>query len=146
MYQPIHVYFPAVIAAVVASFFLGWLWYGPLFGKKWAGLMGMATDAKPDAKVMMRGMALMVLGTFLTAYVLLHASEIWRPSVWDKGADAPFYFYGFFSAFFTWIGFYVPMLLGAVAWEGRSWGLFRINAAYHFVNLQLIGMILAYWR
>ena len=146
MYPSIHVNYLAVVGAVVASFIFGWLWYGPLFGKKWAGLMNMPMDQKPDPKVMMRGMGLMVLGTFLTTWVLLHASDVWRPSVWATGTDAPAYHYGFFSGFFTWLGFYVPMLLGAVAWEGRSWSLFGLNGAYHFFNLQLIAMILAYWR
>jgi hypothetical protein len=35
----------------------------------------------------------------------------------------------------------VPII--PVASEGRSWGPFWINAALHFLNLQLIGMILA---
>lgn len=39
MYPSIHVNYLAVAAAVIASFAFGWLWYGPLFGKKWAGLM-----------------------------------------------------------------------------------------------------------
>ena len=142
----IHVNYLALLVAVIASFFFGWLWYGPLFGKKWAGLMGMPADHKPDPKVMMRGMGLSLLGTFLTAYVMVHTGEIWRPSVWSVGKDAPSYVFGFFNGFFIWLGFYVPMLLGSIAWEGRSWGLFAINAAYHFVNLQLIAMILAYWR
>ena len=146
MYPQIHVNFMAVIAAVIASFMLGWLWYGPLFGKKWASLMKLPPDAKPDPKVMLRGMGLMVLGTFLTAYVMVHAGDVWRPSVWGVDADAPSYRYGFFNGFFTWIGFFVPLLLGSVAWEGRSWGLFGLNAAYHFVNLQVIAMILAHWR
>lgn len=146
MYPQIHVNYLAVLAAVVASFLLGWLWYGPLFGKKWAGLMNMSMDQKPDPKVMMRGMGLTLLGAFLTTYVLLHSAEVWRASVWGAGADARSYYYGFFSGFFTWIGFFVPMLLGSVAWEGRSWSLFGLNAAYHFVNLQLIAMILAHWR
>ena len=145
--QPlIHINFMAVFAAVFVSFMFGWLWYGPLFGKKWASLMKMPMDAKPDPKVMLRGMALMIVGTFLTAYVLAHASAVWRPSAWNAGTDGPSWIYGFFAGFFTWIGYYVPMLLGAVAWEGRSWGLFGLNAAYHFVNLQFIAMILVYWR
>jgi hypothetical protein len=145
--QPgIHINYAAIAAAVVASFVFGWLWYGPLFGKTWARLMGMRMDAKPDSKFVLRGMALMILGTFLTAYVLAHSTNVWRPSVWALGADAPPYVYGFFSGFFTWLGFYVPMLLGSVAWEGKTWKLFGLNAAYHFLNLQLIAMILAYWR
>ena len=146
MYPQIHVNYAAVATAVFASFLFGWLWYGPLFGRKWASLMNMPMDQKPDPKVMIRGMALMIIGTFLTAYVLAHSSEVWRASFWGAGADAPSWRYGFFGGGFTWLGFYVPILLGAVAWEGRNWSLFGLNAAYHFLNLQLIAMILAHWR
>ena len=146
MHPVIPVNYAAIAAAVVASFVLGWLWYGPLFGKTWARLMGMRMDAKPAPKVMFRGMALMIVGAFLTAYVLTHTTHVWRASVWGAGTDAPAYVYGFFSGFFTWIGFYVPMLLSQVAWENRGWALFGLNAAYHFVNLQVVAMILAHWR
>ena len=44
MYPQIHLNYPGIAAAVVASFLFGWLWYGPLFGKKWAALMNMAMD------------------------------------------------------------------------------------------------------
>ncbi len=146
MYPQIHVSWIAVVVAVVASFFFGWLWHGPLFGKKWASLMKFPPDMKPDPKVMTRGMVLTVVGTFLTAWVLVYSSDVWRPSVWGAGTDSPAYVYGFLTGLFTWLGFYVPMQLSAVAWEGRGWQLFGINSAYHFVNLQLIAMILAYIR
>jgi hypothetical protein len=66
--------------------------------------------------------------------------------VWKAGADASAAFYGFSAGFWTWIGFYVPLLLGGVAWENKSWRLFCINAAHAFVMLQVVGMILALWR
>lgn len=50
------------------------------------------------------------------------------------------------GAAIPYIGFIVPMLLNSVAFEGKSWTVFAINAAYQFVSLQIIGMILAYWR
>lgn len=146
MYPQIHVNYVAVAVAVVASVCFGFLWHGPLFGKKWISLMKMPADAKPDPKVMLRGMVLMVIGTFLTAWVLVYMSDVWRPSAWGMGADSPAYVYGFLTGLFTWLGFYVPMLFGPLAWEGKGWGLFRLNAAYHFINLQLIAMILAYLR
>jgi len=142
----IHVNYPAVAGAVVASFVFAWLWHGPLFGKRWAALMNLPADLKPEPKMMLRSMGLQLLGTFLTAYVLVFTGEVWRPSVWGTGADQPSYFYGFFNAFWIWLGFFVPMLLGAVAWENRPWKLFGLNAAYNFINLQIIAMILAYWR
>ena len=143
--QPgIVINFTAIAGAVIASFVFGWLWFGPLFGRTWARLRDMPADATPGPGVMVRGMILTVVGTFLTAYVLFHSTNVWRESAWGVGTDAPAYIYGFFSGLFTWLGFYVPMLLGTVAWEGRSWKLFGLNAAYHFLNLQLIAMIVAY--
>ncbi|MBI3636698.1 MAG: DUF1761 domain-containing protein [Candidatus Rokubacteria bacterium] len=146
MYPQIHASWAAIVGAVVASFFFGWLWYGPLFGHTWARLAGIAMDTKPDAASMTRSMGLTLLGTVLTAYVLFYASEVWHPSVWKIGTDAPAWRYGFFNGFFTWVGFYVPMLLGRIAWQNASGQLFGLDAAYHLVNLQLMAMILAYWR
>ena len=143
MHPTLHLNYAAIAAAVIVSFALGGLWYGPLFGKKWAELMGMKMeDAKPGKLPFL----LMIFGTLLTAYVLSHSVQIWRPSVWGAGEDQPSYMYGFFAGFFTWLGFYVPMLLGSVAWEGRPWKLFCLNATYHLINLQVIAMILAHWR
>jgi len=146
MQPAIHMNWLAVLVAVVASFVFGWLWYGPLFGKKWAALMKFPPDMKPDKKVMMRGMILMVIGTFLTAYTIVWVSDVWRPSVWGGSGDAAAYVYALATAFWVWIGFYVPMNLSGVAWEGKPWALFGLNVAYCFLNLLLIALIIQYLR
>ena len=146
MHPTIHVSWVAVLVAVVVAFVFGFLWYGPLFGKKWAALMKFPPDMKPDRKAMMRGMVLMVIGTFFTAYTLTFMSEIWRPSVWGGAADAPAYLYATFTGFWVWLGFYVPMGLSRVAWEGGNWPLFGLNMSYAFLNLQIIAAILQYLR
>ncbi|MGB2867737.1 MAG: DUF1761 domain-containing protein [Bacteroidota bacterium] len=48
------------------------------------------------------------------------------------------------SAFFTWLGFFVPVDLGVVAWEQKSWKLFGINSAYHFLSLLIVSAIVSY--
>jgi hypothetical protein len=146
MQPEIHVNFLAIVAAVVSNMVIGSLWYGPLFGKTWLKEMGMPPDAKPHPKVFARAMILMVIGSFLTAYVLAHDIAVWRPSTWKVGADAPDALYGFFAGFFIWVGYYVPVLLSGVAWENKSWKLFGINVAYHLVALQVVAMLLAFWR
>ena len=35
-----NINFLAVIVAAFSAFFVGWIWYGPLFGKKWMELNG----------------------------------------------------------------------------------------------------------
>jgi hypothetical protein len=146
MHPEMHVNWLALVVAVVASYGFGWIWHGPLFGKLWMRLMGIPAGAKPQPGQMAISFALGLVGTILTAYVLFFSIEIWRPSVWGIGTDQPFHSYGFWGGFFVWLGFYVPMLLGSVAWEGRSWSLFGLNAVYHFINLQILAMILAGWR
>lgn len=137
----------AILVATFAGFVFGGVWYGPLFGKKWAGLMGMDFSKKPPAGVMKKALMLQAVGLFLTAYVLAHSIQVWMPSVWGhESGTGPFYIYGFFGAFFTWLGFYVPMQLGKISWEMRPNKLFLINASHDFVNLLIMSMILAYWR
>ena len=48
------------------------------------------------------------------------------------------------AAVFTWLGFFLPVDLGTVAWEKKSWKLFGINTGYHFVSLLVVARILAH--
>ncbi|TGL77686.1 DUF1761 domain-containing protein [Leptospira yasudae] len=146
MHPELHINYLAVLTAVAANVVVGWFWYGPIFGKAWMKELSIPLDVQPETKEMLKSMGIMVIGSFLTAYVLFYTTNVWRASSWHAGEDSPAYVYGFFSGFYTWLGFYVPMLLNDIAFEGRSWKLFSINAGYNFVALQTIAMILSYWR
>jgi hypothetical protein len=145
MQPSIHLNWLAIGASVVASFVLGSLWYGPLFGKTWAKDMGYG-DKKMAGSEIAKGSILNLLGALLMAFVLAHDVAVWRPSSWHAGADASPYVYGFFAGFFLWIGFVIPMLLNSVAYERKTWKVFGINAVYQFLSLQAMGMILAHLR
>jgi hypothetical protein len=137
----------AIVLSIVLAFMFGGVWYGPLFGKTWAKAIGMDCEKKPPKEVMMRAMGLQVLGTFLITFCLTHDLQAWRPSAWGitsgDGSDAVM---GFFGGFFTWLGFFVPLQLNKVGWEGRPWKVFFINAGHDFVNLQIISQVLSHWR
>lgn len=136
----ISINYVAVAVAVVANFFLGFLWYTPLFGKVWAKEMGMDPDAKPDKGAMMKGMIMMVIGNFLMAYVLAHNIFAWNIVMDGPPASSMI----LNSAIFTWLGFFVPQDIGAVAWEGKSWKLFFINTSYHLVALLVVASVLVF--
>ena len=55
----------AVLAAVVANFILGFIWYTPLFGKAWGKEMGYDPNMKPEKSAMFKGMAFMLIGNAL---------------------------------------------------------------------------------
>ena len=129
-----HINYSAIAAAVVASFVFGFLWYGPLFGKQWAQLMGKKMEDCKDKKPEGSALLLTLLGTTLTTFVLAYILQNIKP------------YCNFGAALFIWLGFYIPLLLGSVTWEGRPWKLFFLNAVYYLLNLQLISAILTYLR
>jgi hypothetical protein len=138
--EEMHINIVAILVAVVANFILGFIWYTPLFGKAWAKEMGFDTSVKPAGGEIAKGMTFMVIGNFLLAYVFAHNIAAWN---YVPGTDemAPFTKI-MNSAFFTWLGFYLPMDLSTVAWEKKSWKLFGINTGYHFMMLLVASVIL----
>jgi hypothetical protein len=136
----------AIGVSVVASFAIGSVWYGVLFGKVWARAMGFAEGWRPPTSEMVRASLLNVVGTFFMAYVLAHEVQVWRASVWNAGQDQSDAVYAFYGAFFPWIGFLVPVLLNGVAYERKPWKVFWINAGYHFVTILAMTTILSHWR
>lgn len=144
--QPnIHINFLAIIIAVIAHFVLGFIWYTPLFGKAWAKELGMNTDQKPPASLLIRGMVFNLIGNFLMAWVFYHNMAVWNPVTWGlpAGPGSPTS-WAMMGAIFTWLGFFVPVDLNAVAWEGKSWKLFFINTGYHLLSLIVVAMIITH--
>ena len=133
----------AIVVAAIAHFFLGFLWYTPLFGRTWAREMGFDYDTKPTGAQMARGLSLNLVGNLLMAYVLFSNMAAWNPESWGQGPPAmpPLAFAGM-AAFFTWLGFFLPVDLNTVAWEQKSWKVFGINTGYHLVSLVLVAVIL----
>ena len=139
-----HVNIVAVLVAVVANFILGFIWYTPLFGKAWAKELGFDLTVKPPAGALAKGMIFMVIGNFLMAYVFAHNNAAWGFVPEMKEASPVSIILN--SAFFTWLGFYVPVDLNRVAWERGSWKLFAINAGYHLAMLLVASTILTYMK
>ena len=135
--------FLAVGVAAIAHFVLGFLWYTPLFGRVWAKEMGFNADVKPPASLLARGMILGLVGNLLMAWVLSSNLGAWNPESWGQGPSqfSPTASAGM-AALFTWLGFFLPVDLNTVAWEGRSWKGFAINTGYHFLSLLIVALIL----
>ena len=133
----------AVLVATAATFVLGFIWYAKLFAKPWIREMGYDPNMRPDGKTMAKGMALMVIGNFLFAWVLAFYLAGWKfiPGSAQMGTLS----FAINSALSVWIGFFVPIHLSRVVWEKHSWKLFLINSGYHLVGAEVVALILAYW-
>ena len=138
--EDLNINYVAILVAVVANFILGFVWYTPLFGKAWAKEMGFDTNFKPASGEVARGMIFMVIGNFLMAYVFAHNNAAWSyvPGMKEMPPAASI----MNAAVFTWLGFYLPVDIGAVTWERKSWKLFGINTGYHLAMLLVAAIIL----
>ena len=145
MEPTIAVNYLAVVVATVVAMPLGFLWFGPIFGKSWAAHMGMADMEQPDSGAMMKSMAIFAVGNFLIVYVLAHTLGVWRASAWGLSPDISPMELTLYSAGFTWLGFFLPVQMNKVAWEMKKWGLVGINAGFDLVRLVVFSAILAYW-
>lgn len=144
----ITVNYLAVLVCAIVAMPVGFLWFGPVFGAPWARHMGMDRMSPPDSGTMAKSMGIFFIGNLLMAFVLAHTIQVWQPSSWGTGQEnVPSTFvYGFNAAFWTWLGFFLPVQMGRVAWEMKGWGLVVINSGFDLVRLMLFGLILAYWQ
>lgn len=138
--------FLAIGVAFVAYFIVSFLWWGPLMGKRWAAEMGMEMEGNGG---MARSMVLQVVASALTVYMLwmimtafsvTHMADDSGLMLGDLAiVDA------LVGAFFLWLGFFVPMQLGRVAWEKASWTLFGINAVGQLIALALASVVFTFF-
>ena len=133
----------AVLGAAVAGMVIGFLWYGPLFGKLWIALSGMTAEQinAAKAKGMAKNYIFMAAGSLVMSYVLAHALIF--SSAYTGAASVSG---GFMVGFWNWLGFVAPVTLGTVLWEGKSWKLWMLNNGYYLVSLSVMGEILALWK
>jgi len=124
----------AVVAAALASFVLGGLWYSPiLFGKPWQRETGL-TDERLKAGNMGLIFGLAFVLSLAAALVFALFLGPRPPLATGLGAGA--------SAGLFWVAgsFGINYLF-----ERRSLKLFLINGGYHALQFTLIGLILALW-
>ena len=132
----------AVVGGMAVMMVLGYVWYGPLFGKKWARLMGWSVEEMQSRmqKEMAKSYGIMALGAFLLSLVMSHSLIFAATYLGESGISA-----GLQTGFWNWLGFVVPVSIGTVLWDGKPWMLWFINAGYWLVGMCLVGILLALW-
>jgi hypothetical protein len=134
----------AVLVAAIFNMVLGFLWYGPLFGKRWSALMGWgemtAEKIAEKQKAARPAYAISFLGALVMAYVLAHSLVFASTYLNASGIGA-----GLQAGFWNWLGFIAPATVGTVLWDGKPWMLWFINAGYYLVALLVMGVILSSW-
>lgn len=132
----------AVLACSVLAMVVGYVWYGPLFGKKWLAIVG----AKP-ADLAARQIMQQRVGPLYAVQFFLAVFQI---------LILAFYLNGFSlaatltNALWLWAGFVMPTVAGSAMWNNDSrqvaWARFLIQAGYQLVLFIIFGLVLGLWR
>lgn len=139
--------FPAVVVAVLWTIVLGFLWYGPLFGKAWAESTGVDISKKPSSREMTKSMLIMLVASWFMVFCLAHSIEAYRvavPSVEKQAGDLRLDL-AINGGFFTWLGSFFVAFINMVAFERRSFKFFFVQSGYYLVALWGASFLLAYW-
>jgi hypothetical protein len=126
----------AVIVAAIAQYVLGFLWYGPLFGKTWRSLMGVKEQSMSGAG-MGKTLVWSFIGSLVTAGVLRKLATMVGALTLGAGVAL---------GAMVWLGFVATVTLAIVLYEKRSVNLYILNNAYQLVSLVVMGAIVAAWR
>lgn len=127
----------AVLVAALASFIVGWLWYGPLVGKLWMKLNGFTPEKLREEKGLPMPFIMIVnyVATVLAAFSI--AMFIGAESNASFGIFA-----GLMIALF-WIG---TSRLNDVLYERQPFKLYLINLGYNLVIYVIMGAVLGAWH
>lgn len=140
--KPVPINYLAVVVAAIANMVIGFVWYGPLFGKTWMKLSGITPEKIESAKASGLGKTYLLasVGSLVMSFVLAHALVFAAAYFEMSGISA-----GLMSGFWNWLGFIAPVTLGTVLWEGKSWALWLLMNGYYLVTLLVMGTILSVW-
>ncbi len=134
-----------VLVLIIAIIFnvLGFVWYGPLFGKKWGNIIGMppASQMTPEAN---KEFQKRMIPVYILNFVLSVVTAVVMVRFTGAGHSGVF-----IVLFMIWLGFIMPLEAGAAMWSGKpravAWEMFWLSAGFQFVVFALAGVVLSIW-
>jgi hypothetical protein len=118
-----------VIVGAVVGMTVGALWYSVLFGKQWIALMKFSPEEMAaEAKGMGKTYTIAFIGQLVTAYILSFLMVRLAVGTVANALEL---------GFVVWFGFILPLMVGTILWEGRSFKLFVINVLQSLVAILL---------
>ncbi len=130
----------AVLVATLSTFLVGWVWYGPLFGKAWMSAVGL-DEEQIEKGNMGKIFGLAFVFEFIMAFNLamfFYGSPETAAAI-TAGSGA---FYGFLTGF-GWVFFALAV---NSLYEQKSWKYILINGGYWTVAFTVMGLILGAWK
>lgn len=133
--------FTAVVVAALVSFFIGFMFHGPLFGKLWMKLANIHPTGNEKFSDMIPQMLKNLLTNIVCAYVL--AMFIYLTASYYNNVGNVIGAMGI--AVWAWLGFVVTSTSMDVIWMGKSRNLWLFEVVSSLVCFVAMGAVLAAW-
>lgn len=127
----------AVLVCAISNMIVGYIWYGPLFGKEWSKLIGFTAEKQAKAKKGMgQSYAIMFVTSLITAFVLFHF-------IWYAAPGSYTLFIAVKTAIWAWVGFVATTQLTKHIFtpDKKPLKLLYIESGYQLVSLIIMGVI-----
>ena len=131
----------SVLVAAVASFIIGFMFHGPLFGNLWIKLANIHPTGNEKFSDMIPQMLKNLLANIVCAYVLamfIFVTESYYNNIGNIVG-------GMGIAFWAWLGFLVTSSSMDVIWMGKSNKLWLFEIVSSLVSFIAMGAIIAVW-
>lgn len=132
---------PAIVCGLLAMG-IGFVWYGPLFGKLWARVVG-ATEMDAKRRAEMQKAA----GPLYGVQFVLTVWQVWVVSRFLPGTSVAGDLH---MSVFLWAGLLVPLIAGTAMWNNDSakisWTRFLLQAGYQLILFIVFALVFSAWR
>jgi uncharacterized membrane protein YpjA len=128
----------AVLVCAILSMVIGFIWYGPLFGKPWGNITGWTNEkvsALPKSST-----ARSYILAFIAAFIIASVLAITLLAINTNGIGN-----GIVAAIVLWVGFTGATIGVNMTFERRPLSLFCIEAGYHLLTLVVYSIVLSLW-
>jgi hypothetical protein len=127
----------AVLLCGISNMIIGYLWYGPFFGKQWMKLVGLTPEKQAKAKKdMPQTYTIMFIASLIMAYILFHF-------IWYAAPGSYTLFIAVKTALWAWIGFVATVSLTKFLFtpDRKPLKLLFIETGYQLAALIAMGII-----
>ena len=136
----VQVNFWAILASAIVSMVIGSIWYGPLFGKMFREAMGMNQWSPEKQAAMKKTMGMSYALQFIASLVMFFILSMFITKLGQWSMVG-----GLVVAFWSWLGFVVPIKLADALWGGKM-VMFWLSISNMLLTLLAAGAIIGAWR
>ena len=160
--------FYILFIAAIVPMFVGFVWYGPIFGNAWMKEMGFTKESLEGqnmVKILILSYIFSLLIAFFMQFIVIHQMGVFQTLINEPGfneqtGEAFTYFQDFVAKYgdrfrtfqhgaihgvMSGMFFVLPVLSIIALFEKKSFKYVAINAGYWIVTLALMGGIICQW-